>query len=324
VGTGLLDSGLVEGSLLPDIQLLDVAVQRYGHFFHQAENVVIASQDDGLRLLLIDAASPGSVVINALPNQQATTHRVDINLMKPQAYETNATLDLLISDGDDPMLKMGFINGPTVQMTADVAAVGGNGWQARGYLGGNLLWEVAGSGPAIGEAEYWPTRARMGLAGPEILWSLPVQISGLSGAVGKIDMLELIPVDPTLPLPGGDQMELSFTGMVGLAFGDDAALSPVPVVGKVATELLPNVPNPFNPVTDIRFTLARSGHVSIKVYDLRGRLVRTLLDASHAAGPGSVIWDGKDNRGATVAAGVYHALMKTADGNQSRKLVLIK
>ncbi len=86
-----------------------------------------------------------------------------------------------------------------------------------------------------------------------------------------------------------------------------------------------NYPNPFNPQTVIPFSLPRSTEVTLAVYDTRGRLVRTLVEAPYAAGDHAIEWNGLDQAGRAVASGSYFARMKTADGETaSRNLLLLK
>lgn len=82
-------------------------------------------------------------------------------------------------------------------------------------------------------------------------------------------------------------------------------------------------PNPFNPSTTLRFELARAGRASLRIYDLAGRRLRTLVDGVFAAGPQAVSWDGRDAAGRPLAAGVYFARLETGRGQVSRKLVLL-
>ncbi len=88
--------------------------------------------------------------------------------------------------------------------------------------------------------------------------------------------------------------------------------------------LHPNHPNPFNPATTIRYEIPSRGHVRLAVYDVRGRHVRTLVDATRDAGAGTAFWDGRDAGGASVATGVYVYRIETPDGSQARKMVLLK
>lgn len=85
-----------------------------------------------------------------------------------------------------------------------------------------------------------------------------------------------------------------------------------------------NHPNPFNPSTEISFTLNRAGPASIKVYDVQGREVRTLLDRRMQAGKHMVTWDGTDSSGRTLASGTYFYTLQTGEGTTSRKALLLK
>ena len=85
-----------------------------------------------------------------------------------------------------------------------------------------------------------------------------------------------------------------------------------------------NAPNPFNPATEIRFTVPRDGKVSLKVYDLSGRLVRTLVSGRLDAGGHAVTWHGDDDRGARTASGTYFYRLEAAGEVLTRKMTLIK
>jgi hypothetical protein len=91
-----------------------------------------------------------------------------------------------------------------------------------------------------------------------------------------------------------------------------------------ALELAPARPSPFSESTSIDYSLARDGHVRVAVYDVRGRLVRLIADADVAAGPHAAQWDGRDDRGAIVADGVYVCAAETAGVRATRKLVRIR
>jgi len=85
-----------------------------------------------------------------------------------------------------------------------------------------------------------------------------------------------------------------------------------------------NVPNPFNPGTELRFTVHRAGPARLEVYDARGRLVRTLHAGVLAAGPHAFRWDGRDDAGREQPSGVYLARL-TVDGRTgARKMLLVK
>lgn len=83
-------------------------------------------------------------------------------------------------------------------------------------------------------------------------------------------------------------------------------------------------PNPFNPRATVNFAVPASAHVSLQVFDMRGRLVSTLVDEVLSAGLHTAVWDGTDARGRSVAAGVY--LVRASDGRNiaTQKALLAK
>lgn len=88
-----------------------------------------------------------------------------------------------------------------------------------------------------------------------------------------------------------------------------------------------NHPNPFNPMTTIRYSIERAGRVRLAVYDVSGSLVRTLVDGEQSPAPGgfSVVWDGSNNAGAPVASGVYFYRLTAPGGYAAvKKLVLVR
>ena len=80
-----------------------------------------------------------------------------------------------------------------------------------------------------------------------------------------------------------------------------------------------NYPNPFNPTTDIRFGVARSGHVTLRIFDLLGREVVTLVNADRSPGNYSIAFDGSK-----LPSGLYLYSLTTPEGTQSRKMMLMK
>jgi hypothetical protein len=89
-------------------------------------------------------------------------------------------------------------------------------------------------------------------------------------------------------------------------------------------ELGQNYPNPFNPSTIIPFKIKQSGFVSLDIYNLKGQLVRSLVQRSMPAGSHAVVWDGRDGKGAAVPSGSYLYKLKTAGFEQSRRMEYIK
>jgi hypothetical protein len=100
-------------------------------------------------------------------------------------------------------------------------------------------------------------------------------------------------------------------------------ITEVDEVPKVNT-LSQNFPNPFNPTTTIKFGLRSKSNVSIKIYDVAGRLVKTLVNEMREAGRYEVTWDGTNNHNSTVASGVYFYKMNTKEFEQTKKMVLLR
>jgi flagellar hook assembly protein FlgD len=90
------------------------------------------------------------------------------------------------------------------------------------------------------------------------------------------------------------------------------------------TRLLPNAPNPFNPSTRIHFQVARPGRVDLAIYDVNGRLVRTLADGHLEAGPHALIWDGHDDADRLASSGIYFVRLHAGSRTDSRRVVLLK
>ena len=85
-----------------------------------------------------------------------------------------------------------------------------------------------------------------------------------------------------------------------------------------------NYPNPFNPTTSIRYDLPNAGKVTMTIYDMMGREVRTLVNNNVDAGFQSVTWDATNNFGSPVGAGVYIYQIKADGYMQSKKMILLK
>jgi hypothetical protein len=93
---------------------------------------------------------------------------------------------------------------------------------------------------------------------------------------------------------------------------------------RLETALDQNQPNPFNPVTTIRYTIERAGPVRLVIYNSAGQRVRTLVDTIRRAGVYVERWNGRDDRGRAVASGVYFYRLEAPPFVQTRKMVLLK
>jgi hypothetical protein len=88
--------------------------------------------------------------------------------------------------------------------------------------------------------------------------------------------------------------------------------------------LAQNYPNPFNPSTTIKYSVRDNAHVSLKIYNVAGRLVRTLVDRDIKAGAYTETWNGLSNSGNPVSSGVYFYKLVTKDFSMTKKMVLLK
>jgi hypothetical protein len=105
------------------------------------------------------------------------------------------------------------------------------------------------------------------------------------------------------------------------------------IVGQPSTDVAPapsglalsqNVPNPFGPVTTIRFTLPRPARVMLGVYDLRGAHMRDLVRGLQPEGQRVVSWDGRDADGRPVGAGIYFLRLEAEGRRITRRMVVIR
>lgn len=161
-----------------------------------------------------------------------------------------------------------------------------------------------------GQPDYLYSAATLNVTpfGSEVI-SLPFGLSAVSD-------------DPATPLDGGHHRKYLLADILSY-FWLDGFLYPV-AVPEAAGFQVANHPNPFNPTTRIEYNLPRDGRLEIRVFDLRGQLVTTLVDEERPAGPGHVMWNGSDSRGAPVGSGVYFYEARTAGEVRVEKMTLLK
>ncbi len=156
------------------------------------------------------------------------------------------------------------------------------------YFDGELL----GGGPVYDESVHRMSSGQFGL------YSFQQDDDGIAG---YFDNIVVQPIDPIVSVEDNYETEVpkDFT-------------------------LLQNYPNPFNPETNITFSLPESRRISLIIYDLLGREIRTLLSTNLSAGHHTVTWDGKDNIGKMLSSGIYIYTLKYGKNIQSRKMILMK
>jgi hypothetical protein len=200
------------------------------------------------------------------------------------------------------------------------------------------------------------------LQGPSLSWGTATLSAPVTSSTGIVYAVFRLPAEemtatgdgggPGIGIrqdPGSPPSYLSADGQTWLKLGDDYTMAvtatlvqakgPVPTLASLVgnrdheqtakvvsyrTELLPPVPNPFNPTTQIRFTLAAATEVELVVYNVRGQRVRTLLRERREAGAHEVTWLGKDDHGSPVSSGVYYVRMVTAKEEFVRRVALLR
>ncbi len=198
---------------------------------------------------------------------------------------------------------------------------------------------VMGPGGAVG----YPSPANATLASGTFLYSVALEYGDI------VDIAFLDPVSGTVPAFSTTDVDVQFTaasnegvfvGSFDLTSNDpftgpvsvplsvtvDGAVDAPVVAAPVPTKLQlhASAPNPFRGTTQIRFDLPRPGKVSLRVFDVTGRLVRTLVDGEEPAGFRSVIWDGLDETGKRSSAGVYFYALDAEDKSFRKKMIQLR
>jgi len=123
--------------------------------------------------------------------------------------------------------------------------------------------------------------------------------------------------DETITDPGWKIDEIKILASVG-ADADD------PFTPVTFTHLKDNYPNPFNPITRIDYSLSESGPVNLEIYNIRGQLIRTILNGIQERGTYAEFWNGLDNNNVPVSSGIYFYSLSTDKYNKTKKMILMK
>jgi hypothetical protein len=138
------------------------------------------------------------------------------------------------------------------------------------------------------------------------------------GVVATVTFRPLQAGDPKIRLASADARDPQ-NHKVSLATSQ-RVVSPLPAV----TQLAPAQPNPFHQTATIAFSLAQAGPVELAIFSVDGRRVRTLVRESREPGEYRLTWDGRDDHGNPMSAGVYYAQLKAAQRGFTRTLTYLK
>ncbi len=126
-----------------------------------------------------------------------------------------------------------------------------------------------------------------------------------------------------IPLPDAASLE----NQISSAEWIEEGITPVGEAGQnlpEAFELFQNYPNPFNPTTTINYQIHEGGPVRMVIYDIKGHLIRTLVEGQHAPGAYTTTWSGEDDLGNEVASGTYMYRLEMGELVKTRKLTLLR
>jgi hypothetical protein len=192
----------------------------------------------------------------------------------------------------------------------------------RGRVG--VEWQLATVGQAFDppEAGTWTDSGPIG--GPPADISAALGFSLLEGERYRW-RLRVATASPYFPHGRWLTNEPGAVTLYGVVVGSQATgvddARDLPILG---SPLAPPYPNPFNPSTTLAYELRRPGPVRLRVFDLAGRLVRTLVSGERDAGSYTVTWNGRDDGGRALASGSYHAVLEVAGERYRRTMTLVK
>ncbi|MFO7652602.1 MAG: FlgD immunoglobulin-like domain containing protein [Candidatus Krumholzibacteriia bacterium] len=252
--------------------------------------------------LIVFAINYGQVAKDGLPQiapAAANAVTLDVGPATTGEGETFAVQVWLSGDG--------ALQGLSVPLLWNQAAV-----EPVGFVAGDLIRNQGGlhlllsPEPGTIDAALIGTRER-GICGRDLLGTVTFQVKG--------------PGQPEIRT--GEIRGRDVRNQPVVVDGGTAA-SPPPAVLPGRTVLNRNVPNPFNPSTELSFVLARGGSARVRVYSMQGQLVRTLLDSDLPAGPHSVVWYGRDDAGRPAGSGTYIVQLEAPDRTLSQRIMLVK
>jgi len=202
-----------------------------------------------------------------------------------------------------------------------------------------LAWTAPGDDGALGTASGYDLRYSLTPVGSDTVgwWNSAETFSGepspsLSGMSDSCAIHNLLP-DTTyyFVIKTADEVP-NWSSFSNVAVARTTNVGTGDLTGFVGLpdhfELFQNYPNPFNSTTLIRYQLPATSYqlpaTSLKIYNINGRLVRTLVDEGQAPGHYSYVWDGKDSLGKEVSTGVYFYQLKTGRFVETQRMVLLR
>ncbi len=196
---------------------------------------------------------------------------------------------------------------------------------------------VTVGGVTVLDPENWPKAGQSGAVKlTDGRRMLALEISGATDAAGsdapagfvnatgilEAGRQDAVPVGETATTSPAPRLRLR--SRADLAAGREVIVVAGPPADGAKLRLSQNEPNPFNPVTAISFGLEQAGPVTLRIFSVSGRLVRTLADAPMAAGTHEFLWDGADDAGAPLPSGIYLYRIDHGGEHRTRKMIMSK
>jgi hypothetical protein len=224
-------------------------------------------------------------------------HQVDLSTLSATGMTYDVTLDFPTSAGIAGGL---WVGDGVVSGTASIGGV------LQGTPDNFFVYELAVTAPT-----WIVLLSNSGTIAPGDQFDVPVRVYG-TPSTEDTAYVNIVTNDPSLPMADVLVVRDLFTGL-----GD---LETLPTTFDIAQ----NYPNPFNPTTTIKYQLPQVSDVKLVIYNVLGQKVRTLVNSRLEAGYHSVVWDGLNEQGSTVASGVYIYHFQAADFQKTMKLMLLK
>jgi len=159
---------------------------------------------------------------------------------------------------------------------------------------------------------------------------LHIAMAGVTGINGDGEIVRLN-FQIVAPSVNNQQTELTFSRMVANDQQVTACSNGKVIFTESTSALQPNsyalsqnFPNPFNSETSIKFSQKETGQVTLKIYNLQGQVVRTLVDTEKQAGSYAVLWNGTDDNGSQLPSGVFYYTLKVNEFKDTKKLIFMK
>jgi hypothetical protein len=213
------------------------------------------------------------------------------------------------------------LNAPTwLRSAADMGVLAGNDHEVHLIDATNSAapYVVASMTSLFGISDVQRVNDAVYVANLAGVWALDLPtLRVIGGLAPQCEVSLLVDQPDALWSTGGSMLQLPLHCGPSMAVGDPTGFPAS--MGRIVAS-----PNPFNPGATIRFTAPAKGTMELLVFDLSGRVVRTLVDGETAPGPQQVMWDGRGEDGRTVASGTYLVRLRTGKGTETGKLILLK